>query len=204
MKMARQQIGKENIKQECIPVGCVLPVLYHTGEGPLSGRVCVRGVYVQGGLCRGDSLSGEVSFQGGLCLWGRTIPPPHVDRQTPVKLLPCPKLRLRAVIKRWNVVSVRVILTIRDECCFNEILNFTGKYRCYVIGYIFTARKRSLGQGNMFTGVCLSTGGCLVLGGAWSGGCLVLGGCLVPWGAGPCSRGVPASGGVPAPRGRGA
>ena len=24
---------------------------------------------------------------------------------------------------------------------------------------IFTARKRSLGQGNMFTGVCLSTGG---------------------------------------------
>ena len=29
---------------------------------------------------------------------------------------------------------------------------------------IFTARKRSLGQGNMFTGVCLSTGGCLVWG----------------------------------------
>ena len=36
---------------------------------------------------------------------------------------------------------------------------------------IITARRRSLGQGNMFTGVCLSTGvGCLVLGGAWSGG----------------------------------
>ena len=32
-----------------------------------------------------------------------------------------------------------------------------------------TARKRSLGKGNMFTGVCLSTGG----GGAWSGGCLL-------------------------------
>ena len=47
---------------------------------------------------------------------------------------------------------------------------------------IFTARKRSLGQGNMFTGVCLSTGGCLV------------GGCLLPGGA--CS-----GGGVPAPRG---
>ena len=37
---------------------------------------------------------------------------------------------------------------------------------------IFTARKRSLGQFNMFTGVCLSTGGgCLVRGGACSGGC---------------------------------
>ena len=41
-------------------------------------------------------------------------------------------------------------------------------------GMIITARKRSLGQGNMFTGVCLSTGGgvpgpggCLVPGGAW-------------------------------------
>ena len=34
---------------------------------------------------------------------------------------------------------------------------------------LITARKRSLGQGNMFTGVCLSTGGggCLLLGGAW-------------------------------------
>ena len=31
---------------------------------------------------------------------------------------------------------------------------------------IFIARKRSFGQGNMFTGVCLSTGG----GGAWSRG----------------------------------
>ena len=71
-----------------------------------------------------------------------------------------------------------------------------------------TARKRSLGQGNMFTGACLCTGGGvwsregsgpggvpglggLVLGSAWSrgvpgpGGCLVLGGGLV-W-----SRGVP-------------
>ena len=43
-----------------------------------------------------------------------------------------------------------------------------------------TVRKRSLGQGNMFTGVCLSTGGvpgpggCLLWGGACSGGrCLV-------------------------------
>ena len=68
-----------------------------------------------------------------------------------------------------------------------------------------TARKRSLGQGNMFTGVCLSTGGCLVpVGGVWSrvgawsrgacsGGCLHLGGVPARGGSGP--RGV--SGGDP-------
>ena len=41
---------------------------------------------------------------------------------------------------------------------------------------IFTARKRSLGQGNIFIGVCqefCSQGGCLLLGGVCSGGCLV-------------------------------
>ena len=43
---------------------------------------------------------------------------------------------------------------------------------------IFTARKQNLGEGNMFTGVCLSTGGYLVPGGAWS------------WGV-PGPRGVP-------------
>ena len=48
--------------------------------------------------------------------------------------------------------------------------------------FFVTARKRSLGQGNMFTGVCVFTGG-----GAWSGGA---------W-----SQGVPGPGGVPGPRG---
>ena len=51
---------------------------------------------------------------------------------------------------------------------------------------VFTARKRSLGQGNMLTGVCLSTGGCLLWGGAcsqgvWSG---------VPGPGGTWSRGL--------------
>ena len=45
---------------------------------------------------------------------------------------------------------------------------------------LITARKRSLEQGNMFTGVCLSTGGCLVPGGLVRG---------VPGpGGGACSR----------------
>ena len=39
--------------------------------------------------------------------------------------------------------------------------------------WLVTARKRSLGQGNMFTGVCLSTVGCLV-----PGGLVPVGGCL--------------------------
>ena len=49
--------------------------------------------------------------------------------------------------------------------------------------HVITARKRSLGQGNMFTGMCLSTG---------EGGCLVRG----VW-----SQGGASSGGVPAPGG---
>ena len=47
---------------------------------------------------------------------------------------------------------------------------------------IFTARKRSLGQGNIFRSVCQDfcpQGGAWSWGGAWSGGCLVPGGCLV-------------------------
>ena len=54
-------------KQGCIPVGCVPPTLYHTGGG-----LCPGGI-----LCQGD--------------------PSPMDRQTPVKVLPCLKLRLRAV-----------------------------------------------------------------------------------------------------------
>ena len=54
---------------------------------------------------------------------------------------------------------------------------------------IITARKRSLGQGNMFTGVCLSTGWMPGAGGAWSRGCLLWEGGLVQGGA--WSGGVP-------------
>ena len=73
------------------------PALYRTG-----GDLCPgRGVSVQGGL------SGDLCL-GGLCPGGslsREEPPPSppVDRQTPVKILPCPKLRLRAVIRSRSV-----------------------------------------------------------------------------------------------------
>ena len=52
---------------------------------------------------------------------------------------------------------------------------------------LVTARKRILGQGNMFTGVFLSTGAVPDPGGAWFGGMPGLGGCA--W-----SRGVPGPG----------
>ena len=73
--------------------------------------------------------------------------------------------------------------------------------------YIITARKRSLGQGNIFTSVCQEFcsqgGGCLLPGGAcswrgvWSRGCLLLGvsgpGGACSWGGlvlgGACSLG---------------
>ena len=70
------------------------------------------------------------------------------------------------------------------------------KIYCFILvsilnfNYIITARKRSLRQGNILTGVCLSTGrlpgpgGCLVLGVAGLGGACSRGG--------TCSRGVPA------------
>ena len=78
---------------------------------------------------------------------------------------------------------------------------------------LFTARKRSLGQGNIFAPVCHS-----VHGGVWYGGCLVSEGylvsggawsqvvpglrwCLVPrggaWSWGVWSRGVPGPRGMP-------
>ena len=87
---------------------------------------------------------------------------------------------------------------------------------------IITARKRTLGQGNMFTGVYLSTGGAWCWGGVpgsrgggwcawsewgWSQGSLVWEGCLVQrslvpgglcaWSVGVWSQGVP--GGEPPP-----
>ena len=73
-------------EKECIPVGCVAPALYRTG-GSLSRR----------------------------SLLGSLPPPPHhhVDRQTPVKLLPCPKLRLRAVITGLSRVLFQTKANIR-------------------------------------------------------------------------------------------
>ena len=87
--------------QACIPVGCIPPALYHTGRGlcPRSlcpGGLCPGGVSVEGSLCPGGSLSGG-------SLSGR--PTPTGDRRMPVKILPCPKLRLPAVTTIYALIT---------------------------------------------------------------------------------------------------
>ena len=67
--------------------------------GPLSGRASCPACLCLGDLCPMGSLSWGSLSRGSLSrvsLSGR--PPLPVDRQTPVKILSCPKLRLRAVI----------------------------------------------------------------------------------------------------------
>ena len=111
--------------QECIPVGCVPPasVVIFTGGGIYLG-VSVLGVSVQGvsrkgcvqGGCREDlqPLDLEADTRLPHCMLGYT---PAVDRQTPVKILPCPKLCLQAVnIMEANFVPVPVPL----KFCLNK------------------------------------------------------------------------------------
>ena len=65
------------------------------GSLPYMGSLS-RGGFYPGGLCPGGWFPVQgVSVQGGLCQ-RETTPP--VDRQRSVKILPCPKLRLRTVI----------------------------------------------------------------------------------------------------------
>ena len=109
-------------KQECIPVGLIPPASVRGGGGVWLG-VSAQGWCLPGGVCLGGWV-----FPGG-CLPGRCLPkgcgclpgwaglprgvsatPLPVDRHTPVKILPCPKLCLRAVMmllsrhceKRWS------------------------------------------------------------------------------------------------------
>ena len=67
-------------------IGCVLPALYRMVGGGLSrSRVSVWGVSVQGVSVRESPFPNPPP------------PQPAMDRQTPVKLSPYPKLRLRAI-----------------------------------------------------------------------------------------------------------
>ena len=77
-------VCKLQSKQECIPVGCVSPAAVAVGRG--RGRL--------------HQAPPRTMHPPGPCT-------PPVDRHTPVNILPCPKLRLRAVItimqfRRWG------------------------------------------------------------------------------------------------------
>ena len=69
---------------------------------PLSGNVWPGGV-CQVGVCKGVVCPGEGVCTGGgvylgeVCLGGDCLPHAPVNRQMPVKILPCPKLHLQAV-----------------------------------------------------------------------------------------------------------
>ena len=91
-------------RQQCIPAGCVLPALYRTGD------LCAGGICPGGSLSRGSLSKGAGGSLSRGSLSGRPLCP--VDRQTPVKLLPCPKLRLRAVNIFEKVFSQASMLTL--------------------------------------------------------------------------------------------
>ena len=103
----------------------ISPSMLCTGGCPLPGGVCSggvcswRGLSAPGGcVSSGGVCSWGMSAPGGVCSWGCVcsqggcLPPggvhglgctwsgtpPAVDRHTPVNILPCPKVRLQAVI----------------------------------------------------------------------------------------------------------
>ena len=78
----------KNIEQECIPVGCVPPA-----------AVAIPGGRSQPGTPRTRHRPDQAPPTPGAGT-------PPVDRHTPVNILPCPKLRLRAVIKQSLVCGV--------------------------------------------------------------------------------------------------
>ena len=68
---------------------------------------------VQGGLCHGGGLC--PGGWGGVSVMKTPSPLWTVDRQTPVKISPCPKLRLWAVKKHWQVVLIASLFLLCEQ-----------------------------------------------------------------------------------------
>ena len=91
-------------KQECIPVGCVTAVHLPYARVCFPGGGCVPGP----GGCNWSRGRGCTWSGRGVCTWSGGIPgpggctwsgtPPWTEWHTLMKILPCSKLRLRAVI----------------------------------------------------------------------------------------------------------
>ena len=90
-----------------------------------------------------------------------------------------------------NLQQINDRITASFRCKAQRHVNLTNPFRTRCCTQVVTARKRSLGQGNIFIGVCqefCSQGGCLLPGVSVPGG----GGCLVQ---GVSARGGACSGG---------
>ena len=92
--------------------------------GHLLRGVCSGGCLLWGCLLPGGSAPGGVSAPGG-CTWswggvhGQVLPP--VDRHTPVNILPCPKLRLRAV---------KIAMGIFDDINASQVEQYVSIVTC--------------------------------------------------------------------------
>ena len=96
-----------------------------------SGGISVQGS-LSGGICVQRPPSRGVSVQG---VSVRTTPSP-VDRQMPAKILPCPKLRLRAVIikGRFHFDLFDVDVKIKFESLWPQWMKCTCKFQFPGIG----------------------------------------------------------------------
>ena len=123
--------SNKHSKQECIPVGFVPPTLYRKGGGMVSlcpgrGAISVQGILCPGGSLSRGSLSRGYLLKGVSVRGGGSL---SVDRHTPVKILLCPKLRLRTVI-----VSTRQVM---HNVAWRE--QSLGDAKCY---WLTGVRKR--------------------------------------------------------------
>ena len=86
-----------------------------------SSRMCTA--RFSGRLLEGCRSGGGVSaWEGGVSLGGVCHPHPPVDRQTPVKILFCPKLRLRAV--KWHTSQLELkCMCIKNHCSVTSIIS---------------------------------------------------------------------------------
>ena len=100
-------------KQECIPVGCVPPACCPY----LPACTAPGGVPARGCTCPGGYLPGGCTCLGGTC---PGTPLEQNSWHTLLKILPCPKLRLRVVIslfcRQASVIACHCWNCLQESC----------------------------------------------------------------------------------------
>ena len=141
--------------------------IFPGGSASRSGGVCIQ---EGGGLHPG---AGGSASRRGLCLGGGSASR-GVGKIPPVIMASGGSHCSGRYASYWNVFLLKLMFEENFLCkvlCKVPVFSLSGKMniqipRFYIFpvlwqpcSCIFTARKRSLGQDNVFTGVCLSTGG---------------------------------------------